>query len=87
MKNHIYEIVFFLNFLYMFFHHSLSTYGDLLLFRIVSGLIAEIEESIKKSSLLDDIRVGELPALCAKCTEFVELLVSLSYCALVFNSF
>lgn len=43
--------------------------------RIVAGLIAEIEDSIKKSSLLDDIRLRELPALCAKCTEFVELLV------------
>lgn len=53
---------------------SLS-YGDLQLFRLVSGIIAEIEESIQRSTLLEDIKMSELPALHAKCIELVELLV------------
>ncbi|KMS98256.1 hypothetical protein BVRB_4g094050 [Beta vulgaris subsp. vulgaris] len=43
--------------------------------RLVSGIIAEIEESIQRSTLLEDIKMSELPALHAKCIELVELLV------------
>ncbi|KAK6134488.1 hypothetical protein DH2020_031770 [Rehmannia glutinosa] len=43
--------------------------------RIVSGVIDEIEESIAKSSLLSDLRMSELPALHAKCTDLISLLV------------
>ncbi|KAI3457533.1 hypothetical protein Pfo_014196 [Paulownia fortunei] len=43
--------------------------------RIISGIIDEIEESIRKSSVLRDLRMSELPALHAKCTDLIELLV------------
>lgn len=42
---------------------------------IVSCIIAEIEESIVKSSFLVDFKMREIPALVAKCVELVELLV------------
>ncbi|XP_020549899.1 putative callose synthase 8 [Sesamum indicum] len=42
--------------------------------RIVSGIFDEIEESIRKSSLLKDVRLSKLPVLHAKCTNLVELL-------------
>ncbi|KAL0353936.1 UNVERIFIED_CONTAM: putative callose synthase 8 [Sesamum angustifolium] len=41
---------------------------------IVSGIFNEIEESIRKSSLLKDVRLSKLPVLHAKCTNLVELL-------------
>ncbi|KAK2980586.1 hypothetical protein RJ640_000181, partial [Escallonia rubra] len=43
--------------------------------RIISGIVDEIEESIGKSSLLEAFKMGELPALHAKCVDLVELLV------------
>ncbi|XP_012074237.1 putative callose synthase 8 isoform X2 [Jatropha curcas] len=43
--------------------------------RVVSILINEVEESIGRSSLLEDFKMSELPALQVKCTELVELLV------------
>ncbi|KNA15478.1 hypothetical protein SOVF_097910 [Spinacia oleracea] len=43
--------------------------------RIVSGIIAEIDESIQRSTLLQNIQMRELPALHAKCVELLELLV------------
>ncbi|KAL9145596.1 hypothetical protein ABFS82_13G054300 [Erythranthe guttata] len=43
--------------------------------RIIAGIVDEIEESIKNSSLLKDLKMSELPALHAKCTELIELLV------------
>ncbi|KAL3651083.1 putative callose synthase 8 [Castilleja foliolosa] len=43
--------------------------------RIISGIIDEIEESIENSSLLTDLRMSELPALHAKCTDLIALLV------------
>ncbi|KAK4487202.1 hypothetical protein RD792_006522 [Penstemon davidsonii] len=43
--------------------------------RIISSVVDEIEESIEKSSLLEDLRMSELPALHVKCTDLVELLV------------
>ncbi|KAL0399594.1 UNVERIFIED_CONTAM: putative callose synthase 8 [Sesamum radiatum] len=42
--------------------------------RIVSGIFDEIEESIRKSSLLKDVCLSKLPVLHAKCTNLVELL-------------
>ncbi|KAL0362554.1 UNVERIFIED_CONTAM: putative callose synthase 8, partial [Sesamum calycinum] len=42
--------------------------------RVVSGIFDEIEESIRKSSLLKDVRLSKLPVLHAKCTNLVELL-------------
>lgn len=47
----------------------------LLYFSIVFGILNEIEESIGRSSLVEDLRMSELPALHAKCAELVELLV------------
>ncbi|KAA8526709.1 hypothetical protein F0562_009062 [Nyssa sinensis] len=43
--------------------------------RIVSGILDEVEESIKRSSLLENFKMSELPSLQAKCIELVELLV------------
>ncbi|KAL2476561.1 putative callose synthase 8 [Abeliophyllum distichum] len=43
--------------------------------RIIFGIMDEIEESIGRSSLVEDLHMSELPALHAKCTELVELLV------------
>ncbi|XP_057540291.1 putative callose synthase 8 isoform X2 [Amaranthus tricolor] len=43
--------------------------------RMVSGIIAEIEESIKRSTLLEDIKMSVLPALHATCVKLFELLV------------
>ncbi|KAK3013532.1 hypothetical protein RJ639_008355 [Escallonia herrerae] len=47
--------------------------------RIISGIVDEIEESIGKSSLLEDFKMGELPALHAKCVDLVELLLFKSF--------
>jgi len=46
-----------------------------LLSRIISAIVNEIEESIGRSSLLQDFRMEELPALVAKCIDLVEFLV------------
>ncbi|KAK9269020.1 hypothetical protein L1049_000788 [Liquidambar formosana] len=43
--------------------------------RVISGIFNEIEESIERSSLLEDFKISELPALQAKCIELAELLV------------
>ncbi|KAL3508824.1 hypothetical protein ACH5RR_028225 [Cinchona calisaya] len=43
--------------------------------RIMSGILDEIEESIRGSTLLEDLNMSELPALHTKCVELVELLV------------
>ncbi|KAI5662239.1 hypothetical protein M9H77_21562 [Catharanthus roseus] len=43
--------------------------------RIISGIVEEIEESIGRSSLLEDLDMRKLPALHIKCIELVELLV------------
>ncbi|XP_057949634.1 putative callose synthase 8 isoform X1 [Malania oleifera] len=43
--------------------------------RIVSCIVAEVEESIGKSSFLEDFKMSELSALLAKCGDLVELLV------------
>ncbi|KAI5332850.1 hypothetical protein L3X38_022979 [Prunus dulcis] len=43
--------------------------------RIVSAMFTEIEESIARSTLLQDFRMIELPLLLAKCIELMELLV------------
>ncbi|KAG2676273.1 hypothetical protein I3760_12G045500 [Carya illinoinensis] len=43
--------------------------------RIISAIVNEIEESIGKSSLLQDFRMKELPAVLEKCVNLVELLV------------
>lgn len=45
------------------------------LFRVIVALLKEIEESIGRSSLLEDFKMSELPALHAKCIELIELLV------------
>ncbi|KAL6506932.1 putative callose synthase 8 [Orobanche hederae] len=42
---------------------------------IVSGIIDEIEGSIANSTLLRDLCMSELPALHAKCTDLITLLV------------
>ncbi|KAM7498543.1 hypothetical protein LguiA_022957 [Lonicera macranthoides] len=42
--------------------------------RIITGIVDEIEESIGRSSLLEDFKMSELPALHAKCIELIELL-------------
>lgn len=47
------------------------------LIRIVSAMLTEIEESIARSSLLEDFRMIELPHLLAKCIELMELLVTI----------
>lgn len=46
-----------------------------LLFRVINKIIEEIEQSIERSSLLEDFKISELTALQAKCIELVELLV------------
>lgn len=43
--------------------------------RIISGIINEIEESIGRSTLLEDLKLSKLPALHTKCIELVNLLV------------
>ncbi|KAJ4726559.1 Callose synthase-like protein [Melia azedarach] len=43
--------------------------------RVISNIVNEIEESIKRSSLLEDFKMSELLALQAKCIELLELLV------------
>ncbi|KAH9723648.1 putative callose synthase 8 [Citrus sinensis] len=43
--------------------------------RVISNIVNEIEESIGRSNLLDNFKMGELLALQAKCIELVELLV------------
>ncbi|XP_074319213.1 putative callose synthase 8 isoform X1 [Silene latifolia] len=43
---------------------------------IVSSILAEIEESIQKSTLIEDVQMSELPAVHAKCIELVELLLA-----------
>ncbi|XP_050370862.1 putative callose synthase 8 isoform X1 [Argentina anserina] len=43
--------------------------------RIVSAILTEIEESIARSSLLEDFRMIKVPDLLAKCIELIELLV------------
>ncbi|CAN8259363.1 unnamed protein product [Cochlearia groenlandica] len=43
--------------------------------KIISGIINEIEESIRQSSLLEEFKMKELPALHEKCIELVQLLV------------
>lgn len=53
-------------------------------FRIISGVVDEIEESIGRSSLLEDFKMSELPALHAKCIELIELLVNLAIHLLFF---
>ncbi|KAK9688669.1 hypothetical protein RND81_09G002200 [Saponaria officinalis] len=42
---------------------------------VVSSVLAEIDESIEKSTLIDDVRMSELPAVLAKCIELVDLLL------------
>lgn len=44
-------------------------------FRVITELIDEIEEIIGRSSLLENFKMSELPALQATCIELVELLV------------
>lgn len=46
-----------------------------MIFRVIFGVIDEIEESIGKASLLEDLRMSELPTLHAKCTNLIKLLV------------
>ncbi|XP_060187946.1 putative callose synthase 8 isoform X2 [Lycium barbarum] len=43
--------------------------------RVISGILAEIEESIQRSTLLKDLKISELPVLCAKCITLLELLI------------
>ncbi|KAM7266925.1 hypothetical protein ACFE04_009091 [Oxalis oulophora] len=43
--------------------------------RVISRIINEIEDSIERSSFLEEFRLNELPALQAKCVELAELLV------------
>ncbi|XP_075498077.1 putative callose synthase 8 isoform X2 [Primulina tabacum] len=43
--------------------------------RIISGIIDEFEESIAKSSLLEDLHISKVQDLYAKCIDLVELLV------------
>lgn len=50
-----------------------------LIFRVISALINEIEESINRSSLLEDFKMSELPVLHDKCIELLELLVILPW--------
>lgn len=44
-------------------------------FRVIFGVIDEIEESIGKGSLLEDLRMSELSTLHAICTDLIKLLV------------
>ncbi|KAJ6894038.1 callose synthase 8 isoform X1 [Populus alba x Populus x berolinensis] len=46
--------------------------------RVVSSILHEIEESMRRSSLLEDFKMSELPALKAKCIQLVELLVTIT---------
>lgn len=41
----------------------------------MSAILTEIEESIARSSLLEDFRMIKLPDLLSKCIELIELLV------------
>ncbi|CAK9177253.1 unnamed protein product [Ilex paraguariensis] len=43
--------------------------------RIISGIFGEIEEIIARSSLVEELKMSELPALHARCVELVDLLV------------
>lgn len=43
--------------------------------RIISAIVNAIEESIGRSSLLQDFKMKELPTVLTKCIELAELLV------------
>ncbi|KAM3395924.1 putative callose synthase 8 isoform X1 [Capsicum galapagoense] len=43
--------------------------------RVISGILDEIDESIQRSTLLKDLKMSELPLLCAKCIALLELLI------------
>ncbi|WMV39602.1 hypothetical protein MTR67_032987 [Solanum verrucosum] len=43
--------------------------------RVISGILDEIDESIQKSTLLKDLKMSQLPVLCAKCITLLQLLV------------
>lgn len=63
--------------------YPLNTIADLVVlpasvFRVVSSILNEIEESMERSSLLEDFKMSELPALKAKCIQLVELLVTIT---------
>lgn len=45
-------------------------------FRVISGILDEIDESIQKSTLLKDLKMSQLPVLCAKCITLLQLLVN-----------
>lgn len=47
----------------------------MLINRIISTIINEVDESIVKLSLLEDFKLTELPNLRAKFVELLELLV------------
>lgn len=61
------------------------------LFRIISAILNELEESIGKSCLLHNFQMNDLPALLEKCINLVELLVIMactwSYCILLRMNF
>ncbi|KAL8512379.1 hypothetical protein ACS0TY_018750 [Phlomoides rotata] len=48
---------------------------DLISNRLISGIFDEIEESIGRGSLLQDLRLSELPALHGICADLIEQLV------------
>ncbi|CAI9088922.1 OLC1v1023382C1 [Oldenlandia corymbosa var. corymbosa] len=43
--------------------------------RIISGILDEIDESIRGSTLLEDLNMSELPVLHTKCVELADLLL------------
>lgn len=57
---------------------------DALSCSVISMIINEIEESIARSSLLEDFKMSELPVLQAKCIELAELLVILHFQLILF---
>lgn len=58
-----------------------------LLLRVIFGIFNEIEESIGRSTLLEDLKLSKLIALHNKCIELVTLLVNVACNFLSFTFF
>ncbi|KAJ6887508.1 glucan synthase-like 4 [Populus alba x Populus x berolinensis] len=86
-NSYVFRVIFWHGFVGLFFllankecYESLKYVLEMLIVgdlekRVVSSILHEIEESMRRSSLLEDFKMSELPALKAKCIQLVELLL------------
>ena len=44
-------------------------------YRVIEGLLNQVDQNVDKETLLDNFKLGELPVLSAKFIELLELLV------------